>query len=56
VLNDDPDNRVLECAKEAKADLIVTGDKHLLNLKTFENIGITNVAGFLHSLPESTIS
>jgi putative PIN family toxin of toxin-antitoxin system len=49
VLSDAPDNRVLECAKEAGADLIVTGDTHLLNLKQYEGIGITRIAGFLYS-------
>ena len=36
-------------AKEADADLIVTGDKHLLDLKEYEGIGITRIAGFLYS-------
>ncbi len=49
VLSDAPDNRVLECAKEAGAYLIVTGDKHLLDLKQYEGIGITRIAGFLYS-------
>ena len=49
VLADAPDNRVLECAKEAAAGLIVTGDKHLLDLKEYEGIGITRIAGFLYS-------
>lgn len=52
VLKDAPDNRILECAKQAHADLIVTGDKHLLDLKSYENIGITNIAGFLYSMPQ----
>ena len=52
ILNDAPDNRILECAKQANADLIVTGDKHLLNLKSYENIGIANIAGFLYSMPQ----
>jgi len=34
------DNRVLECAVCGDANLIVTGDKHLLNLKKYENIPI----------------
>ena len=35
---DDDDNRVLECALEANADYIVSGDPHLLKLKIFRNI------------------
>lgn len=49
ILSDAPDNRVLECAKEAGANLIVTGDRHLLTLKEYEGTGITRVAGFLYS-------
>ncbi|OGW32451.1 MAG: putative toxin-antitoxin system toxin component, PIN family [Nitrospirae bacterium GWC2_42_7] len=49
ILSDAPDNRILECAKEAGADLIVTGDKHLLDLKQFKGIGITRISGFLYS-------
>jgi putative PIN family toxin of toxin-antitoxin system len=48
LLNDEPDNRILECARVCNADLIVTGDKHLLLLKEFEGIGIARVADFLH--------
>ncbi len=49
ILSDAPDNRILECAKEAGADIIVTGDKHLLDLKQYEGIGITRIAGFLYT-------
>lgn len=48
LLQDETDNRILECAKESNADLIVTGDKHLLKLKEFDGIGITRIAGFLY--------
>ena len=41
VIKDDPaDNIFLECALEAKADYIVSGDKHLLKLKEFKGIKI----------------
>jgi predicted nucleic acid-binding protein len=43
LLNDETDNRILECAKASNADLIVTGDKHLLSLKEFDGIGITRI-------------
>lgn len=52
VLKDMPDNRVLECAQAAKAHLIVTGDKHLLDLKEYAGIGITRISGFLYSVPK----
>jgi uncharacterized protein len=47
VLADEPDNRILECALAASADMIVTGDQHLLKLKRFRDIVITNPRGFL---------
>lgn len=49
ILKDAPDNRVLECAKQAGAQLIVTGDKHLLDLEEFEGIGIVRVADFIRT-------
>ena len=41
VLTEDPeDNAVLECALAAKADVIASGDRHLLKLKRFRKIQI----------------
>jgi uncharacterized protein len=37
---DPDDNHILECALEAKCDVIVTGDQGLLNLGSFEGISI----------------
>ena len=34
VLEDEPDNRILECAAAVNADIIVTRDKAMLNLKS----------------------
>lgn len=47
VKKDPSDNKVLECAVAAKANLIVSGDKHLLNLAKFRSIKIVNPAEFL---------
>ena len=47
VCKDDPDNRVLECALDGRAGYIVTGDGHLLDLKTFKGIRIVKIADFL---------
>lgn len=47
VLSDDPDNRILECAIEAKADLLITGDKHLLKIKHYEDFRIIKLSDFL---------
>lgn len=41
IKEDLPDNRILECAIEGKANYIVSGDKHLLNLKEFKEIKIS---------------
>jgi uncharacterized protein len=41
IIKADPDdNKFLSCARDAQADVIVSGDKHLLELKTFEDIKI----------------
>ena len=47
-ITDDPDdNRILEAALAAKADAIVSGDKHLLDLGTWNGIPILSLADFL---------
>lgn len=51
VLEDVPDNRILECAVTAQADLIVTGDHHLLDLREFEGIPIMRLVDFLRMIP-----
>ena len=38
-----PDDNVLNTAKEGDADFIVTGDKHMLELKEFKGIKIVTV-------------
>ena len=53
VLRDVPDNRILECALEARADLVVTGDHHMLRLKIFQGIPIIRLADFLRMFPEA---
>jgi putative PIN family toxin of toxin-antitoxin system len=53
VLDDEPDNRILECAVEAGASAIVTGDEHLLALKTYAGIGIMTVADSLYTSPQT---
>jgi uncharacterized protein len=51
VVEDLPDNRILECAVTAQADLIVTGDHHLLGLREFEGVPIVRLADFLRVIP-----
>jgi len=48
IKTDPPDNKFLECAVEAKADYLITGDnKHLLPLKSFRETRILSPAAFL---------
>jgi putative PIN family toxin of toxin-antitoxin system len=55
VLDDEPDNRILECAVTGHADIIVTGDRAMLNLKTYQEIRILSLRQFLDeiSVPDS---
>ena len=47
LLGDEPDNRILECSRSAQADLIVTGDRHLLDLRIFEQAQIVSLSRFV---------
>lgn len=44
VLSDPDDDEVLACAIAANAQLIVSGDRDLLSLKTFRGIPIVSAA------------
>jgi putative PIN family toxin of toxin-antitoxin system len=47
VLNDPDDDMVVECAIEGKAAYIVSGDRHLLELKEYEGIVVVRTNEFL---------
>ena len=47
VIKDDSDNRILECAVEGKADYIVSGDHHLTDLNTYQEVKIIKPLDFL---------
>jgi putative PIN family toxin of toxin-antitoxin system len=47
VLQDEADNRILECARTGKADVIVTGDKAMLELGGYRNINIMSLREYL---------
>jgi predicted nucleic acid-binding protein len=52
-ISEDPtDDRILECAVAAEAEVIVSGDTHLLSLGGFRGIPIQRVAEFLHGLQD----
>lgn len=44
------DNKFLECAIEAKADFIISGDRHLLDLKEFQGIKILRTPDFFEKI------
>ncbi len=47
---DEKDNMIVECAIDGKADFIVTGDRHLLDLKDYKSTKIITPADFLNIL------
>ncbi len=48
IIKDDPaDNRILECALEAGAHIIISGDRHLLDVKRYRGIEIISPSDFL---------
>jgi putative PIN family toxin of toxin-antitoxin system len=51
ILRHEPDHRILECAVEASADFLVTGDKrHFRSLQTFRGVRIVSPREFLDAL------
>ncbi|MDH7513972.1 MAG: hypothetical protein QHH14_13580 [Clostridiales bacterium] len=43
----------MECALEGKADYVISGDHHLLDLGEFQGIPILSAAGFLKKQTQS---
>ena len=56
ILADEPDNRILECALAADADLIITGDRAMLTLQRIGNIRIISLAEYLDTVDNSLTS
>lgn len=53
VIKRDPeDNKILECALAGKADLIVSADQDLIELKSFEGVGIIHPKTLTWTFPE----
>jgi uncharacterized protein len=50
VVDDPDDDMVIECAVVGQATHIITGDKHLLSLKKYQDIYILKAGDFLHLL------
>jgi len=53
---DESDNRILECAVEAKVHVIITGDKHVQALGTFRGIAIMSPREFLDAYSAGVFS
>jgi len=47
VCKDERDNKVLECAIDGRAEYVISGDLHLLGLKSFKGVKIISVMDFL---------
>jgi len=52
IVEDPEDNRVIECADEAEADYIVSGNHHLLNLRKHGNTRIVKAREMLLELTQ----
>ena len=50
VKKDPKDNKILECALEAQASFIISGDKHLLEIKEYKGIKIISPKEFLNEI------
>lgn len=51
VLRDDADNRILECALAGRAEVIVTGDRAMLELGEYQEVRIVTLRKFLEVRP-----
>jgi len=47
ILQDEPDNRILECADAGRANAIVTGDQAMLKLGIFKEVRILSLKNYL---------
>jgi predicted nucleic acid-binding protein len=46
-VQDEPDNRILECAIAGRVDAIVTGDRALLKLREYRGVRILSLREYL---------
>ena len=56
IADDEPDNRILECAVEAAAHVIISGDRHLRTLGAYRTIAILSPREFLDALSAGVFS
>ena len=55
VVRDPDDDKILECAKEAKADVVLSFDKDLLALKEYEGIKIVHPSRMQYMFPDKAL-
>jgi putative PIN family toxin of toxin-antitoxin system len=56
IIKKDPDDdKFIQCAQAGKANIIISGDSHLLALKTYHGISILTPAQFLEITAENQI-
>jgi predicted nucleic acid-binding protein len=55
VLEDPKDDMFLACACDSAADVIVSGDRHLLQLGSFRGIPVVTVRAFLERFPDAAL-
>jgi len=56
VTEDPEDNKFLDCALSAKADYVITNDRHMLKLKTVRDIDIVRPSDFVKILEKRNLS
>ena len=49
IFKDEPDNRILECATHGQAEVLVTGDKKMLQLREYQGIKIISLKEYIGS-------
>ena len=54
VASDPTDNMILECALESNANVVISGDHHLLNLVVFRGIHIFAPSDYLQTIKNKT--
>jgi len=54
IVEEDPsDDMFIRCAEAGRANTIISGDQHLLNLKSYGKVKILNPSQFLKQLQKS---
>lgn len=52
IKNDSDDDKILECAVECQADLIISADKHLVSMKIYDNTKIMHPSSLKYIFPQ----